>query len=404
MNLSVNAQPGLLSSFPWAAPIVNSFEEYKIVKLIYHYRNAVSTATDGTVLMMFDYDALDDPPVTAVALTQSSNYVDTVPWKATRLVVPGMGKWLYTRDKLIPNADLKTYDLGRIHICTEGTPVKILGYIEVEYTIELRKRQSSALFTPSLSFGLQATFNVSPGNFGEVNPEILIGAGETLGSFMPLASGSDSIPAIEGFNSLPNQLVFVKDNPGNYKFPYGNALMLPAGVYQFTYCVTINGGVIGDVNRMFCTISGPGGPYINATVGRPAKSFGNVIGTFTTYTWNITRRVYPTEIGPGGVKVPQGWGAFSMFMEDTGGGGRSIAIHYGTFTALRLPDPISGVNAEVIVVEDVLVEEEKIPAIQYPQQPRARGAQRLGQTPSEVRLEGFETVQTPQECKGCGSQ
>jgi hypothetical protein len=66
-----------------------------------------------------------------------------VVWKPTSLTIDlnSIG-WLYTRTGPVANADYKTYDLGRLFFATEGiTYGGTVGYIEVEYDVEFKRRQ-----------------------------------------------------------------------------------------------------------------------------------------------------------------------------------------------------------------------------------------------------------------------
>jgi hypothetical protein len=88
--------------------------------------------------MSFDYDTLDCAPTTAVEMTQSTLYVDGAPWRLFQLNVKPDGRELFVRTGLIGGADLKSYDMGRLHIATEGcADTSDHGYLEVEYDIEL---------------------------------------------------------------------------------------------------------------------------------------------------------------------------------------------------------------------------------------------------------------------------
>jgi hypothetical protein len=66
-----------------------------------------------------------------------------VVWKPTSISIDlnSIG-WLYTRSGPVANADYKTYDLGRLFFATEGiTYTGTVGYIEVEYDVEFKRRQ-----------------------------------------------------------------------------------------------------------------------------------------------------------------------------------------------------------------------------------------------------------------------
>lgn len=141
---SVACNPGLAASFPWLSGHANLFERYRIHKLVYRYKNLKGTASNGNILMSFDYDTLDNPPASAVEMTQSTVYVDGAPWRIFQLEVPTDKRDLFTRSAAVAGADLKTYDMGKLHVAAEGcadsTPH---GYLEVEYDVELFMKQST---------------------------------------------------------------------------------------------------------------------------------------------------------------------------------------------------------------------------------------------------------------------
>jgi hypothetical protein len=104
--------------------------------------------------MAFDYDVKDPAPT---SLMDAQSYRD----KAGGAV---WGNWtlncdLSQGDKLpekyirvgSPNAnyDLKTYDVGAIHICTEGASAATVGYIFVEYVVDL--------YTPQVNYPLSGS-------------------------------------------------------------------------------------------------------------------------------------------------------------------------------------------------------------------------------------------------------
>ncbi len=141
-NLPMN--PALSSSFPWLSGHAQLYERYKVHKLIYRYKNLKGTSSAGNILMSFDYDTLDAAPATAVALTQSTVWIDGAPWRIFEMRVPTDGRSFFTRSGSIVG-DLKTYDFGRLFVATEGcADTTDHGYLEVEYDIELFEKQSSS--------------------------------------------------------------------------------------------------------------------------------------------------------------------------------------------------------------------------------------------------------------------
>jgi len=144
--LSLQTNPGLSNSFPWLSGHANLFEKYKVHKLVYRYKNLKGTSTDGNIILSYDYDTLDSAPGSAIAATQSTHYIDGAPWRIFELRVPTDGRILFTRSGIVIGTDLKTYDMGQIHISTEGcVDNSVHGYLEVEYDIELLDKQPSSV-------------------------------------------------------------------------------------------------------------------------------------------------------------------------------------------------------------------------------------------------------------------
>jgi hypothetical protein len=109
--------------------------------------------------MAFDYDTLDAAPTSAIAMTQSTVWIDGAPWRIFELHVPVKSTEFFTRSGAIGSADLKTYDMGRVFLATEGCEnTNDHGYLEVEYEIELLDKQAGS--SSSIGTGANASFNL----------------------------------------------------------------------------------------------------------------------------------------------------------------------------------------------------------------------------------------------------
>lgn len=158
VNGSIACNPGLATSFPWLSGHANLFERYRIHKLVYRYKNLKGTASNGNILMSFDYDTLDSAPATAIEMTQSTVYADGAPWRIFELVVPSDKRDLFTRSGDVAGSDLKTYDMGKLHIAAEGcADTSPHGYLEVEYDVELFMKQSISSGTGPATVGSSVT-------------------------------------------------------------------------------------------------------------------------------------------------------------------------------------------------------------------------------------------------------
>jgi hypothetical protein len=133
--------PGLNGVFPWLSDVANRYEKYKFRRLTFRYRPQSSTAA-GNVTLAFDFDPNDDAPATMSEATTYHDYVNSPIWAPANLTVD-----LVNGDKLpqkntrpgLPGADidLNVYDVGQIHVLTEGAAAATIGYVEVEYVCDL---------------------------------------------------------------------------------------------------------------------------------------------------------------------------------------------------------------------------------------------------------------------------
>lgn len=139
---AVPINPGLPTSFPWLSIIAQAWEEYEFHSLKFHYFTRTGTSVPGSVLMVVDYDAADDPPVGEQVASAYEGAVEDAPWKDISLNVRkaamiGPAKKHFLRNAALPaNLDIKTYDVGQFFLCTlDGTAVP-WGKIWVEYDVE----------------------------------------------------------------------------------------------------------------------------------------------------------------------------------------------------------------------------------------------------------------------------
>lgn len=139
--------PALPSSFPWLSGHAQLYEQYRVHSLTYRYKNLKGTTAGGNILLIFDYDTLDSPPSSALEQTQTTVYVDGAPWRIFELHVPCTPRTYFTRESLVPGADLKTYDMGRLHVGAEGCDSSQQGILEVVYDVELINKQPPSIST-----------------------------------------------------------------------------------------------------------------------------------------------------------------------------------------------------------------------------------------------------------------
>jgi hypothetical protein len=160
--------------FPWLSQVAQRFESYKFRNITFKYHTRAATTQVGTVGLAFDFDALDPAPDSQLkALSYHDKEADAT-WKEMRLTLDlSQGDKFpsrYTRigTALTATSDLKTYDLGNLHVFTDGVAASSnLGLLEVCYSIDLFVPQIEGSIGGYLAdtAGLDAThlFGTNPG-------------------------------------------------------------------------------------------------------------------------------------------------------------------------------------------------------------------------------------------------
>jgi hypothetical protein len=141
--VDVFINPANSSLFPWLSGIAKKYDLYHFRRLRFTYVPSLPTSEEGNVYIGLDYNTLDPSPSSSSELCQLSHWTMNVVWKPISLSIDlnGIG-WQYTRSGPVANADYKTYDIGKLFFATEGiTYTGTAGYIEVDYDVELKRRQ-----------------------------------------------------------------------------------------------------------------------------------------------------------------------------------------------------------------------------------------------------------------------
>jgi hypothetical protein len=164
--LAVNA--GLETTFPWLAGIADKYDKYKFHELEFEYVPIRGTDVSGEVGIMFDPDTLDAAPTSMSSLLQSQKSVSGAPWREIRLRVGKSERVLFSRSghPTAVSVDLKTYDVGRLHVLTCGmADASQVGYLMVHYAVELIAAQLTesdqyALYPNMAQYRLTANFDL----------------------------------------------------------------------------------------------------------------------------------------------------------------------------------------------------------------------------------------------------
>jgi hypothetical protein len=154
--------PGLAITFPWLSTQALGWEKYRFEYLRFCYYTRAPSSTQGSMMLVPDYDASDSPPVNElIAATYNGTQEDAAwkdmccPWDAKIL-----NRECFVRTAaLAPNLDIKTYDIGTFFSCTTdaatGTP---WGKLWVEYKVVLINPQ-----VPSAGAGTTGTLTSGSG-------------------------------------------------------------------------------------------------------------------------------------------------------------------------------------------------------------------------------------------------
>jgi len=176
--------PGLSTMFPWLSRMASNYEKYRFIKLIFEYRAKCSTASNGTVISMIDYDCSDNPPATK-AIMLGQNSVDSNIWlshefKANPFNLHDVIPDRYIRNDLLPqNVDQKMYDVGAYYVATQGNTDGSTagGELFVVYDV--------LLVTPQLNNANTGFAGASATSGGVLNPNLVLGTIPVVTSLNP---------------------------------------------------------------------------------------------------------------------------------------------------------------------------------------------------------------------------
>jgi hypothetical protein len=146
--------PGDSATFPWLAGVVQNFEQWQPLGIVFYFNSTSATAIGstntalGTVIMATDYDVYDLPYTTKQEMEMSEFAVACKPSESMLHPVECKGslnplKRYYIRHAgvVVNGADQRFNDLGRFHIATSGQQGSgaVLGELWVSYHIRLFK-------------------------------------------------------------------------------------------------------------------------------------------------------------------------------------------------------------------------------------------------------------------------
>lgn len=192
--------PGLVSLFPWLAPIAQQYEQWTPNGIVFEFKSTsseyVSTQALGSVIMATEYDSLDSVFANKQEMLNSA-YANEA--KPSQHIIHGVecdprdnpNRIFYVRAGSVPTGgNIRDYDLGKFTVATQGgaTANLNLGSLYVHYDITFRKEQ---LFNGiPLRGQLNGWYTLTP----------TINASNPLGSSSPTQTGGNLTLSDVGFS------------------------------------------------------------------------------------------------------------------------------------------------------------------------------------------------------------
>lgn len=142
---------------------VKTYERYDGDYLEFPWVPTKANTYGGLVILAFDYNTLDAPPTSLSQALQASVVARGKAMEHFTLRVPIKHlKGLYTRTGSVANADLKTYDIGKLHVCTYACDdTTAIGELESDFAVRAYEQNPNGLAAaaPLTGSGL-SIFNV----------------------------------------------------------------------------------------------------------------------------------------------------------------------------------------------------------------------------------------------------
>lgn len=142
--------PASSQLFPRASQEAKLYQKYKIHKLRLRYEPIVGEyrVNAGNVILCHEPNVMDMVPLDTAGMMQSQDSRIIRVFEGGHLDFPASGVLFTCEDALHLAEDLKTYHFGSLVAAIEGVPTTVLvgerlGYLFIEYDIELIQRQSS---------------------------------------------------------------------------------------------------------------------------------------------------------------------------------------------------------------------------------------------------------------------
>jgi len=188
-----NINPGNNQLFPWLATVANNYQEYEFTGMIVELKttssNTSTTLGIGSMIMSADYNALAVRPADKQHM-ENMEYSGSSKPSSTLLMPVECARSLDSNTHLyvVPDSDFapgdaRLYDLGVLHIATDGIPASAAKIAElwVSYEVILYKPKiPDAVFSGLPTLQLSGTNDSGTNPLGTVQPAILFGGSSPL--------------------------------------------------------------------------------------------------------------------------------------------------------------------------------------------------------------------------------
>lgn len=199
-NQTFRINPADAVTFPWLAAVAAEYQQYRFNGLVFEFKTMSSDITGGgalgTVVLATEYDVVDVPFASKIAMENSEYAVSTKPSCSVIHAVecdPKLTslKFLYTRESTLglATSDSRFYDLGNFQIATTGLPGAagtVLGELWVSYDVTLIKPQIATPF----GFASGTTHVASVGGLTSNTVPLASGAVTGVGNVVQQSSAS----------------------------------------------------------------------------------------------------------------------------------------------------------------------------------------------------------------------
>jgi len=159
---SVRINPGNKSFGPWLANVALNYQEYRLTGCLVELKTISSelstTLSLGSVMMATDYNVYAIPPPDKTHLENMEYSTDAKPSLSSLMPIECERKfdadthlYIAANSTEVEGADQRLYDMGSVHIASEGIPAENADISELWVTYEV------LLYKPRISDGLGVT-------------------------------------------------------------------------------------------------------------------------------------------------------------------------------------------------------------------------------------------------------